>query len=163
ALIGLAQAEPAQGVNVHDHRSPSVSAGVYALQAPPVFEMTLFRQAGQITTCETRNLAPRTDPVLHVLKFPSGPRSVNELARADDSAAGLNARVRFTAPSTGPYLLILRAAWAGGVGRADLFCDGRPVWTRIGVGGAFKRLENLDNRETLRTVTGPGGSTFNTL
>jgi hypothetical protein len=163
ALAGLAQAEPAEAVNVRDHRSPSVSAGVYALQAPAVFEMTLFRQAGQLTTCETHNLLLRTDPVLHVLKLPSGPGSVNELARDDDSAGGLNARVTFTAPSTGPYLLILRAAWAGGVGTADLFCDGQPVWTGIGVGGAFKRLESLNNRETLQTVTGPGGPGFHTL
>jgi hypothetical protein len=163
ALASLAPVASVEAVNVRDHRSPSVSAGAYPLQAPGVFEMTLFRQAGQTTTCETRNLRPRTDPVLHVLKFPGGPGSVNELARDDDSAGALNAWVTFTAPSTGPYLLILRAAWAGGVGTADLFCDGQQVWTGIGVAGAFKRLENLDNRETLRTVTGPGGPGLHTL
>lgn len=163
ALAGLASAGPAEAVNVRDHRSPSVSAGAYALQAPAVFEMTLFRQAGQTTTCETRNPAPRTDPVLHVLKLPTGPGPVSELARDDDSAGALNARVTFIAPSTGPYLLILRAAWAGGVGTADLFCDGQPVWTGVGVAGAFKRLESLNNRETLRTVTGPGGPRLHTL
>lgn len=159
----LSTAGPAHAVNVRDHRSPSEAPGAYTLQAPAVFEMSLFKQAGQSTTCETRNLTPRADPVLHVLRFPTGDGAVSELARDDDSAGALNARVTFTAPSAGRYLLVLRATWAGGTGTADLFCDGQQVWTGIGVGGAFKRLENLNNRETLRTVTGPGGPRLHTL
>ena len=156
-------ASPARAVNIRDHRSPSTGAGAYPLQASGVFEMTLLRQAGQTTTCETRNLAPRTDPVLHVIKLPMGDGPVSELARDDDSAGGLSARVSFTAPSAGRYLLVLRAAGPGASGTADLYCDGQLVWTNLGVAGAFKRLETLKTRETLRTVTGPGGPRLHTL
>ena len=163
ALAFHLSAGPARAVNIRDHRSPSVSAGAYPIQATSVFEMTLLRQAGQTTTCETRNLAPRTDPVLHVLKLPPGDGTVSELARDDDSAGALNARVTFTAPAAGRYLLILRAAGPGASGTADLFCDGQQVWTSLGVAGAFKRLETLKTRETIRTVTGPDGPRLHTL
>lgn len=110
AAACLVGTDPAGAVNIRDHRSPSRGPGAYTLDAPAVFEMSLFRQAGQTTTCETRNLTPRADPVLHVLRFPTGDGLVSELARDDDSAGALNARVTFTAPSTGRYLLVLRAA-----------------------------------------------------
>lgn len=135
AAACLVGTDPAGAVNIRDHRSPSRGPGAYTLDAPAVFEMSLFRQAGQTTTCETRNLTPRADPVLHVLRFPTGDGLVSELARDDDSAGALNARVTFTAPSTGRYLLVLRAAGPGVQGTADLFCDGRLVLTGVGVGG----------------------------
>jgi hypothetical protein len=163
ATACLVATGPAGAVNIRDHRSPSRGPGAYTLDAAAVFEMSLFRQAGQTTTCETRNLTPRADPVLHVLRFPTADGPVNELARDDDSAGALNARVTFTAPSTGRFLLVLRAAGPGVQGTADLFCDGRLVLTGVGVGGAFKRLELLNSKETLRTVTGPGGPRLNTL
>ncbi|MGH9693447.1 MAG: hypothetical protein ACRD5Z_04845 [Bryobacteraceae bacterium] len=48
--------------------------------------MTLDFTAGQTRTCETRNLTPRADPVLHLLAPKTGSGAVNEVARDDDSA-----------------------------------------------------------------------------
>jgi hypothetical protein len=62
AAVGLLQA-----VTVRDHRDPSRGGGAYRLDASVVFEMTLDFTASQTRTCETRNLTPRADPVLHLL------------------------------------------------------------------------------------------------
>ena len=164
ALAAMATAAtPAEAVNVRDHRAASQGPGLYPLQAPAVFELTLNRQFRQRTTCETRNLTGRADPVLHVLRRPTADGPVNEVARDDDSAGALNARVSFTASLPGRYLVIMRASGSGREGTADLYCDGRPVWTSLPVAGAFKRLQDLNPRETLRTVAGPGGSSAHAL
>ncbi len=161
-ILALAAA-PAGAVTIRDHRSPSTGGGAWSFTPGAVFEMTLFRNAGQTTSCETRNVTGATDPVLHVLTFPTGDGPVQELARDDDGGGAKNARVTFTPPVKGRFLLIMRAAGPGAGGTADLFCDGKPVWPKLGVAGAFKRLENLDARESLRTVTGPDGPRLNTL
>lgn len=163
ALLAMA-ATPAPAVNVRDHRSPSRGPGVYQLQAPPpVFELTLRLRPGQRMQCETRNLTGQADPVLHVLKVGGGNGAITEIAQDDDSAGALNARVQFSSFLPARVTLVMRAAWNGRGGTADLFCDDRLVAAGLGVGGAFKRIEDLDTRETLRVVAGPGGSRLNTL
>ncbi len=142
---------------IRDHRDPSRGGGAYRLDASVVFEMTLDFTAGQTHTCETRNLSPGTDPVLHLLAPTTGNGAVKEVARDDDSGGDLNARFSFRAPSAGRYRLVLRSTWNIGQGTADLFCDERPVWTKLPVGGAFKRMENLRTGETLTTVPLPNG------
>ena len=146
-VIGLLPA-----VTVRDHRDPSRGGGAYRLDTSVVFEMTLDFTAGQTRTCETRNLTPRADPVLHLLAPKTGSGVVNEVARDDDSAGNLNARFTFRAPTAGKYRLVMRASWSTGQGTADLYCDGRVVWLKLPVGGAFKRLEGLRAGETLTTV-----------
>jgi hypothetical protein len=144
-------------VTVRDHRDPSRGGGAYRLDGSVVFEMTLDFTAGQTRTCETRNLSPRADPVLHLIAPKTGSGAVNEVARDDDSAGALNARFTFRAPTAGKYRLIMRANWSSGQGTADLYCDGRVVWLKLPVGGAFKRLETLRAGETLTTVPLPNG------
>ena len=152
ATIGLLQA-----VTVRDHRDPSRGGSAYRFDASVIFEMTLDFTAGQTRTCETRNLTPRADPVLHLLAPKTGSGAVNEVARDDDSAGNLNARFTFRAPTAGKYRLVMRANWSSGQGTADLYCDGRVVWLKLPVGGAFKRLEALRAGETLTTLPLPNG------
>ena len=164
AAIALsALARPAQAVTVHDHLSPSTRPGLYVMQAAPVFEMKLQLHAGQAMRCETRNLTAGADPVLHVLQSPTDNGPVTEIAHDDDSAGSLNARVTFATLLPKRVTLVMRAAWNGRSGAADLYCDDRLVAPKISVGGAFKRLEGLTAGETLRVVSGPGGAAFNTL
>src|SRR4051812_29713392 len=144
-------------VTVRDHRDPSRGGGAYRLDASADFEMTLDFTAGQTRTCETRNLSPRADPVLHLLAPKTGSGAVNEVARDDDSAGNQNSRFTFRAPTAGKYRLIMRANWSSGQGTADLYCDGRVVWLKLPVGGAFKRFETLRAGETLTTVPLPNG------
>lgn len=148
---------PATSRTINDQRNPSRNGGAYTLSTTGVFEMKLNLRLGQRMTCETRNLGGRADPVLHILRGhnPDGP--VSEVARDDDSAGNLNARVTVFAPTGGQYLLVVRAAATITPGTADLYCDGRLVWQRVGVGGAFQRVEGLRAGETLTTVTLPGG------
>lgn len=154
-LLMIAGLLPA--ITVRDHRDPSRGGGAYRLDASVVFEMTLDFTAGQTRTCETRNLSPRADPVLHLLAPKTGSGAVNEVARDDDSAGNLNARFTFRAPTAGKYRLVMRANWSSGQGTADLYCDGRVVWLKLPVGGAFKRLETLRANETLTTLPLPNG------
>ena len=151
------------GRTVRDHRDPSRGGSAYRLDASVVFSMTLDFTAGQTRTCETRNLTGGADPVLHLLAPKTGNGAVQEVARDDDSAGGLNARFSFRASSAGRFRLVLRANWNSGQGAADLFCDGRVVWLRLPVGGAFKRLENTRAGETLTIVPLPNGPRSHTL
>jgi hypothetical protein len=157
AACALALAGSAEARNVRDHRSPSTSGGASTLSAGPVFEMKLTLRFGQRITCRTQSLSPGADPVLHLLAFTDGNGAVTEEARDDDSGGGLNARLTFRSLSFArrTYRLILRAAWEGGRGTADLVCDDRPVALELPVGGAFKRMESIRNRETLVTVPLP--------
>jgi len=139
--VGLLQA-----VTVRDHRDPSRGGSAYRLDVSVVFEMTLDFTVGQTRTCETRNLTPRADPVLHLLAPKTGSGVVNEVARDDDSAGSLNARFTFRAPAAGKYRLIMRANWSSGQGTADLYCDGRVVWLKLPVGGAFKTPRSVADR-----------------
>ena len=147
----------AHAVNVRDHRDPSTSGGAYTLSANPVFEMTLTLAAGQSTTCETRNLTPRADPILHLLAPSTTNGTVTEVARDDDTAGHLNARFTYKATKAGKYRLIMHATSNSGVGTADLYCDNKPVWLKLPVGGSFKRLQTLRAKEMLVTVPLPGG------
>ena len=144
-------------VNVRDHRDPSTSGGAYTLSANPVFELTLTLKAGQSTTCETRNLTPRADPILHLLAPSTTNGAVTEVARDDDSAGNLNARFTYRATRAGQYRLIMHATSNSGIGTADIYCDNKPVWLKLPVGGAFKRLQTLRPKEVLMTVPLPGG------
>lgn len=157
AACALALAGSAEARNVRDHRSPSTTGGAYTLSAGPVFEMKLALRFGQRITCRTQNPSPGADPVLHLLAFRNDSGAVTEEARDDDSGDGLNARLTFRSRSIvpGTYRLILRAAWEGGRGTADLVCDDRPVALQLPVSGAFKRMESIRNRETLVTVPLP--------
>jgi hypothetical protein len=157
ALIALFSLSPATAVIIRDHRSPSKSGGAYTLSAAPVFEMTLALTTGQTISCETRNLTGQADPVLHLLAPSTASGAVHEVATDDDSAGALNSRFTYTATATGRYRLILRAAGDGRTGTADLFCDGKPVWVKLPVAGAFKRLESLRHGETLTTLPLPQG------
>jgi len=149
----------AAAVNIRDHRNPSTSGGASDLQADQVFEMSLNLAKGQTVTCETSNLTGQADPVLHLLAPISGDGPVTERARDDDSAGNLNARVTFTAPNAGRYLLVMRATANGRSGTADLSCFGRPVAFKLPIGGGFKRVESLRNQESLATVPLPGSAT----
>jgi hypothetical protein len=153
----------AGAVNIRDHRNPSTSGGGYDLQADQVFEMSLNLVKGQTVTCETSNLTGQADPVLHLLAPISGDGPVTERARDDDSAGNVNARVTFTAPNAGRYLLVMRATANGRSGTADLSCFGRPVAFKLPVGGGFKRVEALRNQESLATVPLPGSATQHRL
>lgn len=154
-VFGLAG--PSDAVLIRDHRNPSTAGGAYTLTAQPVFEMTLALTAGEPTTCETRDLSPGADPVLHLLAPGGDLGSVNEFARDDDSGGQLNARLTFTPQVTGRHRLIIRAAGGGRTGTTDLYCSGRIVWSKLPVGGVFKRLESLRQGETLTTVPLPQG------
>ena len=161
--VALAFAGTLHARTVRDHRNPSRGGGAYRLEASVVFSMTLDFSSGQTRSCETRNLSPRADPVLHLLAPKTGNGVVQEVARDDDSAGNLNARFSFRARTAGKYRLVMRASWNGGQGTADLFCDDRVVWLKLPVGGAFKRLERLRNGETLTTVPLPKGPRVHTL
>lgn len=150
ALVGTAEAR-----NVRDHRSPSTGGGAHTLSVGPVFEMKVTLLAWQRITCRTQNPSPGADPVLHLLAFSNANGPAVEKARDDDSGGGFDAHLTFRAEVPGTYRLVMRASWEGGRGTADLFCDDRPVAFRLPVGGAFKRMESMRNRETLVTVPLP--------
>lgn len=152
----LALAWPAAARTINDHRDPSRGGSAHTLTVTPIVEIVLTYAAGQAATCETSNLSPNTDPVLHILEVRQGQHP--ELARDDDGAGNLNARVAFTAPANGQARLVMRAAGAFTGGKADLTCTGFQPMRGLIVGGAFKRIENYRDREKLMTVplaTGP--------
>jgi hypothetical protein len=154
ALVAIAG--PAAARTINDHRDPSRGGSAYTLTVTPIVELVLTYAAGQGATCQTSNLSPNTDPVLHILEVRQGPPV--EVARDDDGAGNLNARVAFTAPANGQVRLVMRAAGASTGGTADLTCTAYQPMRGLIVGGAFKRIENYRDREKLMTVplaTGP--------
>ncbi len=162
-VVVFAFARPSPARTVVDHREPSTRGSAFTLNADGVLELTLTRAERQSTTCETTNLRGQADPVLHVFSAPTANGAITEIARDDDSAGGLNARVSFRAIPAGRYTVLIRASGPFGSGTADLLCDGRLVWSSVNVGGAFKRLESLRSAESLRTVTLPGGPRVHAL
>lgn len=155
-LTLLAFASPASARTINDHRDPSRGGSAHTLTVTPIVELVLSYTAGQAATCETSNLSPNADPVLHVLE--ARPGQHGELARDDDGGGNLNARVAFTVPANGQVRIIMRAAAGFTGGTADLTCSGFQPMRGLIVGGAFKRIENYRDREKLMTVplaTGP--------
>jgi hypothetical protein len=149
---------PASASLVRDHRNPSRGGGSFDLEATPVFELPIRLTANERVVFETRNLSEGSDPVLHLLgPQATGSSAAFEVARDDDSLGSFAARLTYTAPVTGTYTLVMRAAWNGRDGTADLFRNGRLIWPDLPFGGAFKRLEGLRKAETLTTVALPRG------
>ena len=153
-----ALAGPADARLITDHRNPSVGGGAFGLVASPTFELELQLAASQTISCETRNASAGADPVLHIIAGGNASGNVAELARGDDSAGSLNARVSFRAPASGPYLLLMRAAGNGAGGSADVYCDGRNVGPASNVGGAFQRFQAMRRNEVVLAVPLPGAS-----
>lgn len=154
---GVLATSPLDAALVRDHRNPSKRGGTVEFAASEVFEMHFTLAAGQRLTCETRNLTPRADPVLHLIPPPGAFGVLGRIVTADDTGADLNARFTFRATRAGRHRLVLRAAHNGGTGKADLFCNGNPVAFQLPVGGVSTRVESSRTGETLTTVALPGG------
>lgn len=163
AALGSFLTGPTNARTITDNRNPSAGGGAFSLAATPTFELALQLSASQRISCETRNSTPRSDPVLHIIAGNNASGNVTELARDDDSAGNLNARVSFRAPTTGSYLLLMRAAGNGAGGSSDVFCDGRIVGRASNVGGAFQRFTNVRRNEIVQAVPLPGASPAFTL
>lgn len=152
-----------QDVTTRDHRNPSTGGSAHELDVTPVFELPVRLTAGVRVVFQTRNRSANSDPMLHLLAPVSGNGAVTEVARNDDSAGDYNARLSYTPPTTGTYLLIMRATWKRKSGTADLLKDGRLVWPALPFGGAFQRLENLRVNEELTTVPLARAALSNTM
>ncbi len=153
----LALCPNAGAVIVSDHRDPSRGGGAYRLDAPPVFELRVQLAAGVPITFETRNASRGADPVLHLLAPVVRDGRVSEVAWDDDSAENRNARFSYTPAAGGAYMLVMRATWNGRGGSAELYKDGRRIWSRLPAGGAFKRIQGLRTGESLTTLALPRG------
>lgn len=140
---------------VRDHRSPSRSGGAFSLMATPVFETELQLVRGQTITCETRNLTPGADPVLHLIPPRNAIRPFAPIVNADDTGTDLNARLTYRVQSSGTHRLILRASHGTTAGNADLLCGGQPRGVQLPVGGVSKSMESIRQGETLTTVPLP--------
>lgn len=144
---------------IRDHRNPSDGGGAYTLRVTPIVDVILKFPAGRTATCSTSNLSAGADPVLHVLNFKTQNGAHQEIARDDDSAGDLNARVTFTSLAEGQARIVMRAAGGSTGGTADLKCDGYQTMKGLPVGGAFKRIRNFRRYENIWTLPLPGGPT----
>lgn len=163
ALIGATAAAfvlgSAEARTIRDHRNPSDGGGAHTLRVTPIVDVILKFPAGSSVTCSTSNLSTGADPVLHILALKLQNGVHQEIARDDDSAGNLNARVTFTSPAEGQARIVMRAAGGATGGTADLKCDGYQTMKSLPVGGAFKRIRNYRQYENIWTLPLPGGPT----
>jgi hypothetical protein len=158
-LLTLALQAPASAALVLDHRKPSTQGDVWdPLNAGYVTDILVSLKKNIPVAFSTGNTSPGGDPVLHLL----GPGAstngqVQEVARDDDSAGALHARITFTPPQDGDYRLILRAAADAYGGTCTLYQDNKPLLSNIPFGAAMREYDNLRKGETLTMVQMPNG------
>ncbi|KAB2910133.1 MAG: hypothetical protein F9K40_03345 [Kofleriaceae bacterium] len=150
-------------VLTRDHRNPSTGGSAHTIETSTIMELPVALTAGRRVTYETRNRSAGSDPVLHLLAPVTKNGPVNEVARDDDSAGDYNARLTFVPATSGTYRLVVRAAWKGKGGTADLLRDRSVFWPGMPFGGGFQRFEDLRADEELITVPLPNGTHHHTL
>ena len=158
AAAGLIIANQARSATIRDHRNASQGGDVWEPTAAFVTDVIVHLDKGRTVVFETANLSPGADPILHLL--PPGASAdgpVSQVAMDDDSGGNLNARLRYTPPSTGDYRLILRAAHNWGEGTCELLRDGTPMFGSVRFGAAIREYNHLRAGETLTTVQLPNG------
>jgi hypothetical protein len=149
---GAPVAPEARAADVELAGSPSALAisgagGILEGDAGPVGFLTFRAPFALSLPLETRDCTNGTDPMLHLMH-----QDMRGIARDDNSAGGLNARVMAPAAPLGEsYLAMLRTTSDGPRGTCKLFLGGQLVGT-LPTGGFNATFLNLRWKEAIESV-----------